>query len=155
MHVERLHVKLTHFCLLQVADVSKKGWDEFSTLFNQKTSLYHDPNRVNHSYSTSAISSTYSNIDEEPSAFKSSYQSASYSSEDAQNGTFNESSISKKTPSGRTSKGGPTESTGLTAGVSREEKTLLSFEDSTKITTKSTNRKKKTLEEDAWASLEN
>lgn len=133
--------------IFQVVDVSKRGWTDLSTLFNQKASLYSDPNSENNEYD-------YGTGDQGGS-YQEGYKEDNCDYRNEGIGRKESSSLlstSKSSPN--VSQSSNNQSTGnattvKTSNISKEEKTLINFGES------SSNKKnsKKTEEDDFWELL--
>lgn len=136
-----------------MADVSKKGWSDLSSIFNQKASLYSDPNEESNHLNQS---SSYSELG-----------GGSYSSYQSSDGARGHSSPIREEPeeydflvsnkkveaSPRATKSKADVPVISNDRVSREEETLLNFESDLKPKKSSSSRKKQTLEDEYWADL--
>lgn len=134
----------------KVVDVSKRGWTDLSTLFNQKASLYSDPNSESNEYD-------YGTGDQGGS-YQEGYKEDNCDYRNEGVGRKESSSLlstSKSTPnvqqlSSSSNNQSITNSTASkTVNISKEEKTLINFGEG------SSNKKnsKKTEEDDFWELL--
>ncbi|XP_015789257.1 ADP-ribosylation factor GTPase-activating protein 1 isoform X2 [Tetranychus urticae] len=134
----------------KVVDVSKRGWTDLSTLFNQKASLYSDPNSESNEYD-------YGTGDQGGS-YQEGYKEDNCDYRNEGVGRKESSSLlstSKSTPnvqqlSSSSNNQSTTNSTASkTVNISKEEKTLINFGEG------SSNKKnsKKTEEDDFWELL--
>lgn len=121
-----------------MADVGKKGWNDLTTMFNQKASLYSDPNAQtgsNHDYTGmegQSYQQAYSNSNYNLSS------SNSFSSKETSSLLNSSKCSDQNDPSLVTSSLGKT-------GLSKEESTLINFGNKS---SKKSNAK--TKEDDFW-----
>ncbi|RWS05428.1 ADP-ribosylation factor GTPase-activating protein 1-like protein [Dinothrombium tinctorium] len=123
----------------KVVDVGKKGWSDLSTMFNQKASLYHDPNEESDKWHES----------NDNNAYQSNYQG--YQNLDMHppsNGPQESVSLFSKSQN----IGNRNETTNVPS-VSKEEKALLDFEYGSNIKKQSV-RNGYNAEDDIWSELE-
>jgi hypothetical protein len=150
----------------KVADASKRGWTDLSTMFGQKASMYHDPNDVNHSLNggfnqgggfydsgLGGSSSTQNN------GYNSSSLNDFYSEEAVEEAPFAtnlrpSSNNSSKRNSPKVSAKNSSLSKTSNSGLSREEKTLVELEGDIKPKKAAKKPQPKSLEDEFWAQLE-
>lgn len=122
-------------------------------MFNQKASLYTDPNEESNHLNQS---SSYSELGGGSySSYQSSDGARGHSSPITEEPEEYDFLVSKKKPesSSFTTKSKSDPRVATNDGVSREEKTLLNFEGDLKPKNSLSSRKKQTLEDEYWADL--
>lgn len=123
--------------------MGKKSWNDLATLFNQKASLYSDPN-----FQTC---SNYDNSGAEGQGFQQTYGDSDYNLCSSNNFSSKETSfLLNSSKLSDTSESGLLGSSASKSGLSKEEATLLNFGNKLSRSESSKKSKVKTKEDDFW-----